>query len=166
MHQLISKEVAVERFAQDGHLFYPGQLSGIGDVTILCIGEHTYYAECTTNQFCNRLIDLCCMDRRKLCKFSYRTLGQRKLAPLVLHQNLVLVPFLYQLSDNRTHRTAFARKSSILTYTERDSGSDSTLFLKDRHRLDIPYSSQRVSRQLRNANHLLNKYVLRFHPSF
>jgi hypothetical protein len=56
MQELINKEKAVELFAQRGHFFYPEQLKGIGEITVLYIGPDKYYTRCNTTQFCKRLI--------------------------------------------------------------------------------------------------------------
>jgi hypothetical protein len=164
MQELINKEKAVELFAQRGHFFYPEQLKGIGEITVLYIGPDKYYTRCNTTQFCKRLIRAFFMQERLVRDFSYQTLGQRKLAPLALHQDFVLVPFAHPRFDNPAHRTAFACQSSILTYEFHLERPICTLILKDHHTFDISYSRHRLVRQLRHADHLRNKFVLRFYP--
>lgn len=162
MYEMLDLKRAVEGFVREGHLFYPEQADGIGEVTVLCLGEEKAYVPCTTAQFRRRLSKEFFKDERLLRDFAYETLGKRKHPPFVLHENLVLVPFWYPCFDNPSHRTLYVCFSSIKSYVSReDHRLSCMLMLKDQHTFHLPYSSHTVSRQVRCAEYLLMKYRLK-----
>ncbi|MBN6186992.1 competence protein ComK [Aneurinibacillus sp. BA2021] len=165
MTELLEKGQAEEMFMRRGHLFHPGQLQGFGEVTVLYIGTDVYYTAGTVAQFCKRLIKACHMDEQLIRRFAYETLGQRKHPPLLLHPGLILVSFPYPVFGNPSHRTVYAYRSSIEAYRINQEPKTCTLLLKDGHSFLLSASRRQLTRQLRNAEHLRNRYVLRF-PDF
>lgn len=167
MFEMVDLKRAVERFAREGHLFYPDQAEGIGEVTVLCMGEEKVYVPCTTAQFRRKLSREFFKDERLLRDFAYETLGKRKHPPFVLHESLVLVPFWYPCFDNPAHRTLYACLSSIRLYaTHEEQRLSCIVMFKDRHTITLPYSIGTVKQQMRCAEHLLMKYKLKGRASY
>ncbi|MFT9849629.1 hypothetical protein [Aneurinibacillus sp. REN35] len=161
MTELIEKAKAEELFMRRGHLFHPGQLHGIGEVTVLYIGAEVYYTGCTVSQFCKQLIKAFLIDEELVRRFAYETLGQRKHPPLLLHPEMVLIPFHYPLFGNPSHRTVYTYRSSIETYTVNADNLSCTLLLKGGQSFALTASRRQLTRQLRNAEHLRNRYLMR-----
>lgn len=109
----MKKDDAVLRFLRDGHYFIPGTEKGVGEVTYLCAGEDICYVKCTTETFLKKVADKLCMDLRLLREFSSEVTGQKKLVPLILSKEVVLLPFIHFLTKNRHHRQGYLRLSSI-----------------------------------------------------
>lgn len=164
MTELLPKTKAVEMFMLYGHLFHPGQLKGRGEVTVLYIGPEEYYTECTVTQFCKRLIKECHIDEELVRRFARETLGQRKHVPLILQRDFVLVPFGCRGFSNPYHRTVYACHSSVETYMVNSEDSLCTLILRDHHTFELACSRRQLMRQLRNADHVRNRYITRSRP--
>ncbi|AMA71710.1 MULTISPECIES: competence protein ComK [Aneurinibacillus] len=161
MEEFVEVAEAVEQFARHGHAFYPARQPGVGDVTVLYVGADTYYVVCNSKDFCKRLIRWFCMSEKLLLRFSYEILGQRKHAPFVLSAGLTLIPFWYPRYDNAAHRTAYVSMSSIQSYRFHSHDASVTLVLEDNHTLELPYSFQRLKKQLIHAEFVYYKFTAR-----
>jgi hypothetical protein len=161
MCEFVEVQKAVEMFAHRGHAFYPARHPGVGYITVVYIGSETYYVQCNSKDFCKRLIKWFCMSERLLTKFAYELLGQRKHTPLVLQENMTLTPFWYPRFESRSHRTAYVSLFSFISFKLYKHNSTVTLILKDNHTLDLPYSFQRVQKQLIQAEYALRQYLNR-----
>lgn len=162
----LKADEAVLMFLREGHYFIPGTEKGIGEVTYLCAGDEMYYVKCTTESFLKKLADKLCMDLRRLREFSAEVTGQKRLVPLILGKEVVLLPFIHLMTTNRHHRQGFLRLSSI------ESCGPALLpntchikFHKSRKKILLRLSVRRLIEHMSKARFIRDYYADLFRPT-
>lgn len=160
------KEIAVDDgvgiFLRDGHYFIPAMEKDVGEVTVFYAGKEVYYARCSTESFLNRLVDRACMDIRLLREFSFGLLGQKKMAPIVLSKDLVLLTFIHLSSKNRHHRKGYIRLSSILSLGPCLLPNTCKVELPKAHILYLRLSARRLVENICKARMIRDYYADQF----
>jgi len=165
MKELKTDEVVLW-FLREGHFFIPGTEKGIGEVTYLCAGDEIFYVKCTTETFLKKLADKLCMDLRRLREFSSELTGQKKLVPLILSKEVVLLPFIHLLTKNRHHRQGYLRLSSIESCGPALLPNTCNIkFHKSRKMILLRLSVRRLIEHMSKARFIRDYYADLFRPT-
>ncbi|WP_047150893.1 hypothetical protein [Aneurinibacillus tyrosinisolvens] len=152
-------EMGIELFKYYGHAFWPDREDGIGEVTRLLIKGRRGYVKCSTDAFYRGLCKALSTTPALLRKYSYKILHQRRLAPVVLRINMLLIPFPCVFSTNPAHRYMYARFSSIKECNYYPASRMGKLIFEDGHTIDLQHSIKFLIRQQYQARVLLLHYT-------